>query len=315
MAIPEHNNADSQSLAKRLLSGVVQDLGAGRKRQAARHFLAGVGHETMPPELGKLSWVRQVIGEDAARALVAALSDAPCFGCKLGYESCQNCGGSGLVADALVCRACVGFGQSRCDFCTGSGLATYNALPADFRVEVMARRVARAIRLTDRLAADGPGAGDAAAAIDREVALIMRFNKLLGVLENAVVAARTLIRTGQEDRARLEPLVKRIARSAASIEEQMRAALQRLAGAYRSAEPDEASDVAQANRQARAAFYEDLLDSPFFEGTGLEHFFLHPHEKGVTARVQEQAAQAAEEAEATDPEAADEPPGSASDDR
>jgi hypothetical protein len=316
---PDANAPDE--LARRVLANVAKELAADQKRQAARHYLAGVGHESMPPEIGKVAWVRSVIGQEATKSLVSALAGAPCFGCKLGYQECQSCGGSGFTAEARVCRTCLGFGQSRCEFCSGSGLTTYNALPEDFRPQVMTRRVARAVALIDRLR------GEAAAATTGELPMpvaapvlppapaatsdeagqrqrVLQLNKLLGVLENAVIAARTLIRAGRAEQATFAPMAKRIALSAAVAEQQLRESLRRLAAWYRVAPAGgaEESELDRGDREAKSAFYEEVAGSSFFQATGLEHFFLHPHAHGATARIQEQAAAAAA---AADPAAAE----------
>jgi hypothetical protein len=293
--------AAAEESAKRVLAQVAAELNDGDRRRAARHFLAGVAHESMSPRMATVAWVREVIGKELTDALIAALAAAPCFGCKLGYQDCERCGGDGMTADAQVCRTCVGFGRARCEFCSGSGLATYNALPADFRPHVMARRVARAIALIDRLKGEVPpaagalpasGAGDATdpAAFDRDQ--ILRLNKLLGVLENAVIAARTLIRAGRGEQADFAPMAKRVISAAAIAEAQMRQSLRRLSASGASGPAGE-TDLDRADREARSTYYRELADSPHFEQTGLEHFFLHPHQHGATARLQERAAVAA----------------------
>lgn len=262
---------------------IAADLSTDRKRRAARWFLAAVAHEGFPSDIGTPEYVQRELGRELSQRLIGALAGYPCFGCQVGYEVCGRCRGSGFSEGAQACDACAGMGQVRCDFCNGSGLATYNVIPMGLRREVMSRRVSRAIGLIERLASETPASAEG---LRR---LVLRLNKLLGVLENAVIQARAMIGSGEADAGAFDAIARRIGKAGARAEDQIRAALRGLSRIYlaRESGPHSADDA------AAAAFFRGLADTDDFRGTGLEHFFLHPHRHGRTAQIQKQSAEEA----------------------
>src|SRR5687767_4644431 len=178
---------DSHSLRTSgdLLASVEDRLSAGDGQHAARILLDAISGRLLVAELSLDDWLSGL--DEAARAkLVSAFALYPCFACLNGIEPCDTCSGSGFEADARVCTLCAGFGSKRCDFCNGSGLATYNVVPDALRVNVLASRASRASRYLQKVLAQSVAeAGEAAL-----VRHVQDLNKLLGVLENAVVAAQ-----------------------------------------------------------------------------------------------------------------------------
>ena len=239
---------------------------------AARAVLGAVAHDKLPGGLRLNEWL-QGLNEQRQGKLIVAFAQYPCFACRNGQESCDTCGGSGFSAAARVCSACAGFGEKRCDFCSGSGLAAYSVMPIELWPKVIMTRAKRAMHYLKKLAAQP--IPDAEAAMTRRV---LDMNKLLGVLENAVAAARQLEASeaaGPHVAAQFSGFCRPHVASGMRAMRETLAALSRHARQTASALPP----VDAENAIAKSEFYEDLAESATFAGTGLSHPFLldEPH--------------------------------------
>ena len=246
---------------------IESQLDAGEGQLAARAVLAAVAHDTLPGGLRPNEWL-QGLSEQRQGKLIAAFAQYPCFACRNGQESCDTCGGSGFSAAARVCSACAGFGEKRCDFCSGSGLAAYSVMPIELWSKVIMARARRAMHYLKKLAAQP--IPDAEAAMRTR---LLDMNKLLGVLENAVAAARQLEASeaaGPDVAAQFSGFCRPYVAAGMHAMRETLAALSRHVRQAASTLPP----VDAENAIAKAEFYEDLAGSTAFGGTGLSHPFL-----------------------------------------
>jgi hypothetical protein len=106
--------------AKRLWTGTVGEL------------LATIGHRC---------------GGQSSDAIVAAFSHLRCYMCQDGASSCPSCEGAG--GD---CTTCDGTGMEACSFCGGTGWASEEMIPPEFRPAVKQQHVNKAIKQAQKLA-------------------------------------------------------------------------------------------------------------------------------------------------------------------
>jgi hypothetical protein len=241
----------------------------GGGTQLARELLKGLAHGTFPA--GGWTFSEWLAAADAGtRATIAsAFAHFPCFACRNGLEACDACTGSGFVGVARVCGACVGIGTRRCDFCSGTGLAAYSAMPVEVWNDVLRSRASRAAKFIGRIAQADPAALSEAAAINQ----LQDLNKLLGVLENALMAARQLGISGELDDEGVAQFVKACAAPASKGLAFLTADLRRLGELSRDA-AQRLEGLDADNADAKAEFYAELADATPFEGTGIAHPFL-----------------------------------------
>ena len=245
-------------------------LAAGDGHRAAVMLIDAIAGGTLAGNVSLAEWFAD-LGEPARAALVSAFAHFPCFACRNGTEACEACHESGFVAVARPCPACVGFGVKRCDFCNGSGLATYSLMPIELQPNVLVARAARARKYLQRLAVSRVGTTTARL----EAQHVQDANKLLGVLENAVVAARELAAAGYLSPEATAQFAASCDRVAAAGVGHLRGSLRWLASHHRELSGATGALADAENAAAMAEFYEDLAQSPSFDGTGLAHPFLH----------------------------------------
>ena len=240
---------------------------AGEGQLAARAFLVAVAHNKLPAGLRLNEWL-QGLSEQRQGKLIAAFAQYPCFACRNGQESCDTCGGSGFSAAARVCSTCAGFGEKRCDFCSGSGLAAYSVMPIELWPRVIVARARRAVHYLKKLAEQPVPVAEAV--MTRRV---LDMNKLLGVLENAVAAARQLEASeaaGPHMAAQFSGFCRPHAAAGMRAMRETLAALSRHSREAASTLPP----VDAENAMAKSEFFEDLAESATFAGTGLSHPYL-----------------------------------------
>jgi hypothetical protein len=84
-------------------------------------------------------------GEPMLQRLVLAFAKFPCPHCRRGLNACDGCAGSGRTEDGRgPCQRCLSVGATPCDFCGGSGFATYSFVPEPLRAAVAAARTDQA---------------------------------------------------------------------------------------------------------------------------------------------------------------------------
>ena len=244
-------------------------LRAGHGQRAAELLVNSLAQHTWPAELPVAQWLEQSLGDDTRARLISAFAHYPCFVCDNGFERCQPCGGSGFTAVAQVCVACIGLGSRRCDFCNGAGLATYNVVPLELRARVTVSRASRGAKYLKALVQKRPRDLTEATASR----YLIDMNKLLGVLENAVIAARQLADVGMLPHAVAANMFAACSKPAAAAEIRVRETLQRLARHHADAAAA-LPPVDAENARAKGEFYSMLSQSDGFEGTGIAHPFL-----------------------------------------
>jgi hypothetical protein len=151
--------------------------------------------------------------------LISALAHAPCPHCRGGFENCSSCHGAGHAEErSSACSACAGLGIAPCDFCGGSGLMTYDAVPEPLCASVAMRRVQSAAgRIAEEANNPTPTAvsRDGISALRKAImkrAVSIRHD--LAILANAAQLARALRETYPEMHAFTGQLFQRASRSA-----------------------------------------------------------------------------------------------------
>jgi hypothetical protein len=246
-------------------------LEGGHGTAAARALMAGLSRGAFSDHLSVGEWLAALNPQQHA-TLLSGFAHYPCFACRNGQETCDACTGSGFTAVARVCGTCIGLGTKRCDFCGGTGLATYNAIPTELWLGVIASRAGRAVKLIEKFPALNPAAlGEPAV-----VARLQDVNKLLGVLENALAAARQLVALGAVEPEVAQELVEVYAAPVAAGVTFMRRAMRVVADHCRQ-NARTLTDVDADNAEAKAEFYEELAQSASFDGSGAAHPLLPLH--------------------------------------
>jgi hypothetical protein len=214
-------------------------------------------------------WLRSGVDDRIRAKLISAFAHYPCFACSNGSEPCGPCGGSGFTAVAQVCVACIGLGARRCDFCNGAGLATYNLVPLELRQDVVIARASRAAKYLQSHLQKRPRTITELTASR----YFQDINKLLGVLENAAMAANQLRDAGVLHHDYAGNLSAACEQRAAAAEMRIRETLQRLSR-YHADRAATLPSVDGENAGAKAEFYSNLAQTRCFEGTGIAHPFL-----------------------------------------
>ena len=252
------------------LAEITSHLAEGDGQRAASLLVDSLAQGSWPSDLPLEEWLETRISDEQRARLASAFAHYPCFVCANGVERCDPCGGSGFTAVAQVCAACIGLGEKRCDFCNGAGLATYNIVPLPLRANVVTARAARAAKYLQGLLQKRPHAATEATASR----YLKDITKLLGVMENAVLAAEQLV-----DARVLAPdaaahLSAACAQRAATADVRIRETLQRLSR-FHDSQAASLPPIDAENARAKAEFYSKLSQSSSFEGTGISHPFLN----------------------------------------
>ena len=247
---------------------IVSAVDAHDSRRAASELLDACNRGALRTDGELRQWLIGSVGKQRFGKLLAALVRQPCAYCSGGIDACANCGGSGIRDDIFCCRTCAGLGKSRCDFCGGSGLATYNYFPDGLRFDVLRGRVQLAAINLDRLHL-GPSISPDVSSLENR---ILNLNKILSVLENARVEASRLLHPRSANE------------SAIAIRTQIDGAAGKALDARRSAivlvkdllrrQSNVSAGIDSRPAAVRADFYEQLLEESSFNGTILDHPFL-----------------------------------------
>jgi len=108
---------------------------------AAYHLLRGSANGRDVQSLHQIA--SQTLGFDLRRVIIDAYASRGCFMCRRGFVPCEACEGRGALDGGRKCGQCGGLGGSVCDFCGGTGWVDRETIPADIRVAVMQRQLAR----------------------------------------------------------------------------------------------------------------------------------------------------------------------------
>ena len=260
---------------------VLSELDRKEVSEAVRIFLDACSHERVPADVRLKSWVRDKLGPEATRKLTSAMAGYRCFGCSRGIEPCKRCDKTGFVAVLKVCPDCIGFHSARCDFCNGSGLATYNLFPASFRASILSRRGNHAVSIVRKLVDSASELDRTPPSGDQDFQRLLACNRVAGVLENAVMTARQLISEGRASGDPVNRLIRSCVDASTDAQSQIILYLKRLAASQRQAAEDAAPDH-KDGLIAHAEFLESLSASGNFDGTMLQHPFVHGSPELVT---------------------------------
>lgn len=257
---------------------VAAELKLGHARRAASMFAAAYGQDSFPQTAHSLGWITATIGREATASLISAFAHYPCFGCTQGREKCEECGGTGRLADGSVCENCLGLGRARCGFCGGSGWVTLDFVPDVLKTPVIEQRARIAVaRLANLLAEPLPEvAGVRLKQAFRACAeLLLRLDRQLAVLDNALPIMEDVARAHPEMRKQLAKLARHCARAARGAEIRVRQLLKRMAAAARMDADDlPRTSLARERSAKKAQFYEVLADTNVLSESGLHHAHL-----------------------------------------
>ena len=254
------------------------ELKLGHARRAASMFAAAYGWDSFPQTAHSLGWITATVGREATASLISAFAHYPCFGCTKGREKCEECGGTGRLADGSVCENCLGLGRARCGFCGGSGWVTLDFVPDVLKTPVIEQRVRIAVaRLANLLAEPSPEvAGDRPQQAFRACAkLVVRLDRQLAVFDNALPMIKEIARAHPELREQLAKLARHCVRAARGAGIRVRQLLKRMAAAARmDVDNVPRAPLARQRSAKRAQFYEALADTNVLSESGLRHAHL-----------------------------------------
>lgn len=239
-------------------------------------MLDGATRGVFPKDVSLAHCLQHVVGKDAAGKLINAIAFEPCFYCEQGHSKCEECGGHGRVTGRIICGSCLGLGQASCDFCNGSGWLTINAVPNDIRLEVVIARVRWAQSAFKELmgkplpSESSKDLGEAAGSCAR---LLMSLNRVIGALENAVIALNGAIRLGAGQEKVGGEVRGLCGRFGGKVDHHIRLVLQQMAKIARERWARATQEEEKRAADQRARFYESLVDSAMIRTT-LEHPFL-----------------------------------------
>ncbi len=265
--------------AHRILQGMTAALKRGRYGETTRLFKEGQACGAIPADDQLSQWLEKTVGKRGTNVLAKAFAQTPCFFCKKGRESCEECDGEGRHGEAMVCDACLSLGTTRCGCCDGSGWVGIDFVPAVFRVPVLTIRTKAAIERLKALLEQPlpePSRRNCSTNLKKYGGALLVANSLLGVLENMVTAVNQFHELPPNVRMRTDKLVETCVRTATKAERYVRETLDRMATATRlmaeSATPESVERSFATNRAER---YEMLVGSEDYAGTFLHHPFLH----------------------------------------
>jgi len=307
---PERTRQDSPKKGRPdpLLRKVLSELNRGRGSEAARLLLDVESRSPVPQETDLVEWLSARIGAKPTAKLVDAFVHLPCFYCKKGRSKCETCEGRGYLRDDMICDRCIGLGIERCDFCDGSGWVTIGDIPPDLKSPVLMRRVKIAFARIEGILRRVPSivSGNRAPASFRNAAqLLINLDRQMGVLENAVTAAKD-VTDSQPDRAKeMAKLVRACVRAAVKVWPKATALIQHMAnGSRREVEGADSQSGARARAERRAELCESLAASDMLSGTSLERPFLRRAVLDHRARRSASSGRQTEAAEKDEPNAA-----------
>jgi hypothetical protein len=224
-----------------------------------RHADAGAA---LPTDPSLADAIAETLGPARARKLTAALALDPCPYCRQGREPCDDCAGSGSVADR-VCTPCAGLGLRRCPFCNGTSLAGYDFVPRGLRLAVARHRLDLAAQQTAALRkppADARALAQGVLAADRARGIAANAAELAHVQSPSRGGAFTAPQAAQLQR---DALAAHLPAEAA-----LRDHLRRLGSVYARRAADAPAHKRDLYRR-RATHFAALADSPDFAGTAL----------------------------------------------
>lgn len=277
--MPDEPNpsANHDARASRVVQGLAAELKRNRPDRAARLLDEALAHHGFAPASDLYHWLAGQLGKPASASLVKEYAHRKCFCCKSGLEKCGRCQGRGFLGSEEACETCGSLGAARCDFCDGTGLVTYNAIPTGLRIPAGQVRVSEAasrLRALIRAADEADVSSPEQAGMKRLGRDIIAANAVMGVCENAVVMLNHLPdeTRGSRGASQLEKAALQCGMRAMKLARKLLKML--LANATLLARSNTRSAGRHAARQ-RAAFFKQVLESERMQAwIGLHHPFL-----------------------------------------
>ncbi len=183
---PEEN-AGASGQGGTLADQIRHQLDGSHMKRAATLLLDAWSAGTIASDGNAGQWVNANVSEGAAGKISGAIArtTSPC--CERGFVTCPTCGGFDLSSDQF-CSDCMGLGVRRCDFCDGTGLLQYSGVPADLIPKVALLRLQRVAELVEDAVVTKESTRD----LRKLRTHLLNITKLLGIVENAVVALRSM---------------------------------------------------------------------------------------------------------------------------
>jgi hypothetical protein len=136
------------------LDPIIAALERHKGEDAVRLFLNAVERHVVADASELIDTLRERGGNQLVQRLVFAFAKFPCPHCRRGLDTCDGCMGSCRTDDGRgPCWKCLSLGATACDFCGGSGFATYSFLPEPVRAAVAAARTSQAANRSAELLA------------------------------------------------------------------------------------------------------------------------------------------------------------------
>ncbi len=283
----------SPSSRRTALQSIVEQLCQNHGAEAIQLFAAAVTDGTVPAGVKLQRWLTGQIGRQATAKLIHAYAKQPCFGCNRGLETCESCEGQGRWKDGTICDRCIGMGLEHCGFCNGTGLITYNAIPADLRISAMFDRVDRAVRrLRALLELPLPdiGRNSPQDVLRQSTQTSPDLDRWLGVLENALLLAKEEVEARPGARAELVDIMRTTLQTAAAGTLRMREIIKCMAHSAESGPQITQPGGPRGLDMRKAALFKSRLESSRgFAGTALDRPFLSKALNRVLRRQSQQS--------------------------
>ena len=198
---------DASLAARPQIIAIKEALELGRTADAVRLFLRATDDGTLAGgenESDLREVARSALGESMLRHLLAACADFACPYCSDGFGACNTCNGTGRADGRFACVPCRTLGVLPCDFCAGSGVATYSFFPAGIQSAIAEQRVNSATTRLEAIVANSPRMnvppGQEKRVIGREYLKVFRLH---AIFQNALGLSYTRNINGHAETARL----------------------------------------------------------------------------------------------------------------
>ncbi len=261
----------ANSSTEAILQKLQQLLRPNKLADAVRMLNEALENGLVSRELSDPAVILANLDRESAAKLIQAYARYKCFYCRKGLEPCRECSSASRRSAARYCETCLGLRVVRCDFCDGSGWATYNIVPVGLRLPVAAARTAIAQReLSELLKRSQQRPADLKLLGTRLVAL----NRYAGIFENALDAARRVSAENPAAQTAADRIRDKCLAAWKRIEPAMREHLVAMS-AVLSRQAERTQDNGRrklilVQKSALAA----LAAAPTFVNTSLEHAFL-----------------------------------------
>jgi hypothetical protein len=280
-------NAALDSKIPPLVEKMIAHLKNGRFIKAAKLFLTAQTRGIFQGDHTLAKKLVQTIGKNATSRIIIAFAHYPCPFCKKGRTNCRDCKGRGHINHDMICEQCLGIGVVRCDFCDGSGWMAMEDIPEGLRITVFIRRAQTAIRRLKLIFAKPlpwPSKNSPLTALKKSARLLIKVDRYMGVLENALVIAERLRISEPQFKNRIGKITRLCVEAAAEGKKYVREIINCMAvSAQFEMEVTKKGSPKHKLAKKRMEFYRNLLkQSDTFVSLSDQHPFL---EKAIKKSV------------------------------